>query len=390
MNVVFITNILTPYRMHFYDLLNYELSKSGDTVKVLVMLKEDHNAYWNYNTYKREYTELIPCHYIGKYGGEFFINTGLKKRIDKNNPDIIVLCGSYWYPSLIYISSIYKKKAKILYWSESNKVKLETRKGVVRSIREYIRKTQFNKYDGFLYPGELAKELILDYNPSPAYMICLPNIVDETKYKYDRKKLYEADHKRLCNDLGLDVNKKIFFCPARLVPEKGLIEFFDSVEKSTIKKNATFVIAGAGPLEDSILQTADEKEIDIQLVGILKESQMIEYYHVADMFFLPSLSDPSPLACVEALWSELPLLISDRVGNMREVLEEGVNGFSFNVLDNNEALLDKIDTLTQDWFISAGERSHNLATKNFLSVRKTEEVIESFRSISIQNEERNK
>lgn len=385
MNVLFITNILTPYRMHFYDLMNTELSKSGDKLKVLVMLKEDHNAYWNYNSYKREYTELISCHYVGKYGGEFFINTGLKKQIDRNHPDIIVLCGSYWYPSLIYISTIYKNKAKILYWSESNKIKVETRKGIVRSIREKIRKRQFNKYDGFLYPGELAKELILDYNPNPEYMICLPNIVDEKQYRYNRKELYQKDRVHLSEKLGLNLDKNIFFCPARLAPEKGLLEFFQSVATSKIKNNTTFVIAGAGPLKDNILDMAAQYQIDIRLTGILNQAQMIEFYHVADMFFLPSLSDPSPLSCVEALWSRLPLLVSDRVGNRTEVLDEGVNGFSFNVLSDNTKLLDKVSMLDKEWFVIAGQHSNTMAENNFLSIRKVDDVIKAFRDISVKN-----
>ena len=381
MNVVFITNILTPYRMHFYDLMSTELFKSGDTLKVLVMLKEDHNAYWNYNSYKREYTELIPCHYIGKYGGEFFINTGIKKRIDKNNPDIIVLCGSYWYPSLIYIAAVYKNRAKILYWSESNKIKVETRKGIVRSIREKIRERQFNQYDGFLYPGDLAKELILDYNPSPEYLIRLPNIVNEEQYRYNRKELYKRDRSRLCEKLRLNLDKNIFFCPARLAPEKGLLEFFKSVATSTIKDNTTFVIAGDGPLRDSILDMAAQNQIDIQLTGILNQAQMIDYYHVADMFFLPSLSDPSPLSCVEALWSRLPLLISDRVGNRAEVLDEGVNGFSFDVLNDNTKLLDKISGLDKKWFVAAGDYSDIIAENNFSSIRKVNNLVEKFRML---------
>lgn len=381
MNILFITNILTPYRMHFYDLMNTELSKNGDTLKVLVMLKEDHNAYWNYNTYKRDYTELIPCHYIGKYGGEFFVNTGLKKRIDKNNPDIIVLCGSYWYPSLIYITSIYKKKVKILYWSESNKIKVETRKGIIRTMREKIRKKQFNKYDGFLYPGDLAKELILDYNPSPEYMICLPNIVDEDRYRYDRRNLQEENRIRLFAELGLNEDKMIFFCPARLSPEKGLLEFFEWISKSKIKKNGIFVIAGSGPLKDDIEQMAIKNGIDVRLLGILNQEQMIKYYHVADMFFLPSLSDPSPLSCVEALWSSLPLLISDRVGNKKEVLEEGVNGFSFDSLKDCTELLDKISTLEKSWFVSAGNYSYIIAENNFSSIKKVNELVEAFHMI---------
>ena len=377
MNVVFITNILTPYRMHFYDLMNDELSKSGDTLKVLVMLKEDHNAYWNYNSYKREYTELIPCHYVGKYGGEFFINTGLKKRIDRNNPDIIVLCGSYWYPSLIYISSIYKNKAKILYWSESNKIKIDKGNGLKKKIREHIRKSQFCKYDGFLYPGDLAKDLITDYNKTPSFMFCLPNIVDESKFK---NTMLDVDYYTR-SELKLPNDKMVLFCPARLSEEKGLIPFFNEVIKSKLRDKACFVIAGSGPLESDIRELAKKNGIDVRLLGIINQDTMVSYYRSCDMFFLPSYSDPSPLSCVEAIWSKCPILISNRVGNQYEVLEPGENGFVFNPDDTYFELLDRILELDDSWKRNARKKSIEIAEKNFTSNDVVNRLVKAFAAI---------
>lgn len=374
MNVVFITNILTPYRMHFYDLMSAELSKSDDTLKVLVMLKEDHNAYWNYNTYKREYTELIPCHYVGKYGGEFFINTGLKKRIDRNTPDIIVLCGSYWYPSLIYISSVYKNRAKILYWSESNKIKIDRSNKIKKKIREYIRKRQFQKYYGFLYPGDLAKELILDYNKTPSFMFCLPNIVDETKFK---NIMPEVDYLTR-SKLNLPNDKIVLFCSARLSEEKGLVPFFNEVIKSKLKNKACFVIAGSGPLEKDIRDLATNNGLDIRLLGVINQDDMISYYRSCDMFFLPSYSDPSPLSCVEAIWSKCPILISNRVGNQCEVLQSGENGFIFDPDSTYVDTLDRITELDNLWVENARKKSIDIAEKNFSSIDIVTRLIKEF------------
>lgn len=50
---------------------------------------------------------------------------------------------------------------------------------------------------------------------------------------------------------------------------------------------------------------------------------MIELYSISDVFVLPSISDANPLTCIEALWTELPLFISENCGNYPEVIEQG-------------------------------------------------------------------
>jgi glycosyltransferase involved in cell wall biosynthesis len=56
----------------------------------------------------------------------------------------------------------------------------------------------------------------------------------------------------------------------------------------------------------------------------------------ADIFCLPSFSDPCPLVINEALCAGLPLLISDHCGNHYESVKNGINGIVFNPFDKLE------------------------------------------------------
>ena len=94
---------------------------------------------------------------------------------------------------------------------------------------------------------------------------------------------------------------------------------------------------------------------------------MLKLYAQADGFCLPSLSDPNPLATIEALWARLPLLLSNRVGNHPECLEEAQNGFLF---DPQEA--SSIVTAVTRWlmlspqeFDAYGAHSTQIARQNF-------------------------
>jgi glycosyltransferase involved in cell wall biosynthesis len=123
----------------------------------------------------------------------------------------------------------------------------------------------------------------------------------------------------------------VAICPARLVPVKGIQEFFAAITPELLK-GWKVLIVGEGPLKSTI---QGQLERDSFTPFVLFESfvpyeEMPTLYALADLLLLPSVYDNNPLSVVEAMHSGLPLLLSDRVGNFPEALNEGVNGWGFN------------------------------------------------------------
>jgi hypothetical protein len=54
--VILLTNILTPYRKFFYDLLFKVFAQQGIDFKVLVTAESEPNRNWKYDELKSEYT----------------------------------------------------------------------------------------------------------------------------------------------------------------------------------------------------------------------------------------------------------------------------------------------------------------------------------------------
>ena len=96
-------------------------------------------------------------------------------------------------------------------------------------------------------------------------------------------------------------------------------------------------------------------------------SDIIELYFAADAFFMSSLSDPSPLTCVEALWCGKSLFVSEYVGNYPEVIKQGENGYMYRYSDEQEAvkLLDAFVSASDDWKKKASEISLQIASERF-------------------------
>lgn len=69
MNLVIYTNILTPYRKYFYDLLYEECRENGDQFHVLVMSETEPGRRWKYSDFASCYTHLLKGNSLVRGGG---------------------------------------------------------------------------------------------------------------------------------------------------------------------------------------------------------------------------------------------------------------------------------------------------------------------------------
>lgn len=130
-----------------------------------------------------------------------------------------------------------------------------------------------------------------------------------------------------------------FLFVGRLVPEKNLewlIGVFNELPQFKLQ------IIGFGPLENELKAMAND---NIVFEGAINNKQLYRYYEAADIFILPSRSEPWGLVVEEALNIGLPVLVSNKVGCAAQVVEEKKNGCVFQ-LDNEEDFLQKIKFLT--------------------------------------------
>lgn len=104
----------------------------------------------------------------------------------------------------------------------------------------------------------------MKYATRDAKYCFVPNLIDESVYKnsYYMPKAQKQDIRQL---LQIENNKKILFCPARLSPVKGILEFLDILEKLNQKQNVVFLVAGDGELKGHIENKAKEKKLDVRL-----------------------------------------------------------------------------------------------------------------------------
>jgi len=107
------------------------------------------------------------------------------------------------------------------------------------------------------------------------------------------------------------------FCIAvigRLAPEKGHRVLFEAVRGM----RATLLIAGDGPLRDSLGEAA--RDLDARFLGYVEEARAV--FAAADVVALPSLTEGLPLAALEAL-ALGRCVVASAVGELPELLSGG-------------------------------------------------------------------
>lgn len=384
MKIVLLTNILTPYRKAFYSEMERQSRKMDMDFRVLVTSETESNRMWDYDDFRLECAELLEKRVLFGRTDQLYISTNLKKRLNELQPDILVMAGSYTFlPVWQALHWAKRKKCAPFFWSESHLNEKRDYNKAIYCIRETIRHIFYTKFSkgGFWYPGEKAYQLIVKYAGPNVKYIQVPNLIDNRKFLKYLDSL-TASKGNLREKYGLSQDKQIFFTSARLSAVKGLLPFIESLALLEESNQIQIAVAGNGELKEKLQEIALERDIDLCLLGYRNEEEIVELQYCADVFFMPSISDPNPLSCIEALWCNKPLLVSEHVGNYPETIRPGINGYVFSYEKKGD-LQEKVKALLEkdeDWYYNAGICSRKIAEEYFEIGKMTAKVLQELRA----------
>ena len=375
MRLAILTNILTPYRMRFYNELNSQLRFMNGELRVYVMTDELPLRPWTYEDLKESFTQLIPGKKILIRGMDFIYNPSITREIKRFLPDIVIIAGSWTYPTVWkLLCGRRNNNVRYFFWVESHErraMKAKSSNKCVSAFKKYL----YMKFDGYCLPGIYAEEAMDHFVGNHGQSLRLPNLVDDVSYQHaisKRKDTYELRLK-----YGIPAKKRVFFCPARLLKLKGLDLFLKSAGKVKGISNACFLLAGEGPMKKELQDIADKENLDVHFMGYCNQDTVIEFYALSDFFFLPSLQDCNPLSAIEAAFAGLPLCVSIYTGNSPELIQPYKNGVVFDILDTEEvqACIYFLLNASEEWVSNAGRESLAIAQNSFASINEPKKFL---------------
>jgi len=123
-------------------------------------------------------------------------------------------------------------------------------------------------------------------------------------------------------DTGIQKDEKIVLFLGRITMQKGP-EYFLAAAKKVLEvmDNVKFVMAGSGDLMRKSIEMAAELGIGhkVLFTGFLRGQELQKIYEMADLYVMPSVSEPFGIVPLEALSNDVPVIISKQSG-VSEVL----------------------------------------------------------------------
>lgn len=177
--------------------------------------------------------------------------------------------------------------------------------GSVNPTVYQIEKQGMEAADMVITVSNLTRNIVIEkYGIPPNKVVTVYNAVDPL-----RKSEWDDIHK------GID--EKIVTFLGRITMQKGP-EFFIEAANKVISKmdNVRFVMAGSGDLMERMVRRAAELGITnkFHFTGFLRGEDVFKMLKISDLYVMPSVSEPFGISPLEAMQSNVPVLISHQSG----------------------------------------------------------------------------
>jgi glycosyltransferase involved in cell wall biosynthesis len=172
----------------------------------------------------------------------------------------------------------------------------------------------FNDYD-----EQLSRKTLMANRPNGVFRLRGMG-VDLTRFTPGT---YADIRTRLGQELGVDPAHTFVLCAARLIADKGVLDFVEAARQVCSKRrDAVFLLAGRGPLLEKVRQQVDAAGVGAQVKVLGWRNDMNDLMKASDVFVLPSYyMEGLPVSILEAMACGKPVVTTHHKGCEDAVVE---------------------------------------------------------------------
>ena len=237
-------------------------------------------------------------------------------------------------------------------------------------LKQYYRSKITNVATDYCACGqEAGKFLFKNKN-----FIFIPNAIEVDRFLYN-----ESLREKKRKELGIE-NEFVVGHVGRLSYQKNhklLIEIFNEFLKS--EPNSVLLLVGVGEKEEEIKKQVHDLNLDTKVRFLGNRNDVNELYQVMDVFVMPSFFEGVPVVGIEAQFSDLPCIFSNKVPvevkfnsktkfvDLNADLEEWVQAInntrkyvrtnSSSDLINSQYDIKKAHTILENYYLNIAERN---------------------------------
>jgi glycosyltransferase involved in cell wall biosynthesis len=296
-------------------------------------------------------------------GYRFPFQPGLIKAIRRADPDVIISEGFFqWTPAALWYKKKHGTPVVVSYECTTH---TERRAGPIRTA---YRRWVARHVDAVCCNGLLSMEYCTDVlRIDPARILTGAMAADSEALAVRCEAVSAQELEKGRQALGL--TRPVFGYVGRLVKRKGVRELLAAWKVFTERSAAapgSLLLVGDGPERQALEAIARQDSLPrVVFAGAVDYSAVTQYYALCDVLVMPTLEDNWSLVVPEAMACSKPVLCSRFNGCWPELVKDGVNGWTFDPLNQVElaGLFERCAART-DMLPAMGEASRGIV-RNF-------------------------
>lgn len=287
-----------------------------------------------------------PSHFNGFFG---LLSFEMVKAVFKIPKSVIIIHG-YHYATHFLVLMLAKFKGHTVCLRNETPFSHEAVKtGWKQKLKRFaLKNILFPRADYFLYIGEQNKLFYKSYNIADSRLIYCPYAVDNDRFAQEYNQL-KGSISDIRQKMGINPTDKVILYSGKYISKKRPTDLVKAFKKIA-KKDCWLIMVGEGQLRGEMEQfIADNQLQNVILTGFVNQSQISEYYTIADVFVMcSSVGETWGLSVNEAMNFDLPIVLSDLTGSSSDLVKEGINGYKFKTGDVDELAQRLDDVLYKD------------------------------------------
>ncbi|MDD5640723.1 MAG: glycosyltransferase family 4 protein [Syntrophales bacterium] len=327
MRVLIMWNNFGPYHLARLRSAKKLGNQKGVDVSGLELAGSEDAYSWQPKATKLEKITLFPLRNVEEISVPAYIMRTWRV-LQKEQPEVLAIAG-YDHAAMLTALSWTKVKGKIAIFMSDSKEDDQPR----RPWKEWMKSHIVRCFNAALVAGTPHKEYAVMLGLPPERIFTGYDVVDNAFFDQgariikNQQEIWRA---------RLELPRPYILSVSRFIDKKNLfclLEAYKKYRKKTVGEPLDLVLCGDGPLANRLKQKARGIP-GVHFPGFKQVEDLIYYYGLGDIFILPSSHfEQWGLVVNEAMASGLPVLVSKACGCATDLVEEGVNGFTFDPYD---------------------------------------------------------
>jgi glycosyltransferase involved in cell wall biosynthesis len=197
-------------------------------------------------------------------------------------------------------------------------------------LKALFKRMVFRCCDGFVAIGSLNREYYLQHGVPPERVFFAPFSVRNEQFAASPE--MRARHRQTIRaELGLDGDSLIVLFASKLIKRKRADDLIRAFARLADRYPLAYlVIVGSGEVEANLRALAAASVGErVRFMGFRNQSQLPALYAASDVFVLPADSEPWGLVINELMAAGIPVVVSNEIGAVPDLVQGQETGFVF-------------------------------------------------------------